>query len=86
MPITSKIEATARQGKEALSQAMGSAMGSNKPDLSKWNTEELLETTVDKNGNPVTDPISFTDGAKLSKGTLYQDEADAYEAANEDFD
>ncbi|KAF5856896.1 hypothetical protein ETB97_006548 [Aspergillus alliaceus] len=86
MPITSKVGEAVRQGQESVQQAMSSATGSNKPDFSKWNTEEMLETTVDKDGNPVTNVDSFTDGAKLAKGQLGQDEADAYEAANEDFD
>ncbi|KAF7593322.1 hypothetical protein BBP40_011702 [Aspergillus hancockii] len=85
MPITSKIGETVRQGEEAVSQALGTSDSQKKPDFSKWNTEEMLETTVDKNGNPVSND-SFTDGKKLMEGTLGQDEADAYEAANEDFD
>ncbi|KAB8257908.1 hypothetical protein BDV32DRAFT_126631 [Aspergillus pseudonomiae] len=84
MPIFSKAQETLRQGQETVQQAMSSATGSNKPDFSKWNTEEMLETTVDKHGNPVPN-LSYTDGAKLSKGILGQDEADAYEAANKDF-
>ncbi|KAK1140708.1 hypothetical protein N8T08_009909 [Aspergillus melleus] len=52
-----------------------------------WNTEELLETTLDKNGNPVPDRYAYTDGERMSsKGPHQQPEADAYEAATEDFD
>ncbi|KAB8077724.1 hypothetical protein BDV29DRAFT_40894 [Aspergillus leporis] len=85
MPITSKVGETVRQGQEAVSQALGSSGSQKQQDFSKWNTEEMLETTVDKDGNPVSNP-SFTDGEKLMQGKLGQDEADAYEAANEDFD
>ncbi|KAE8377353.1 hypothetical protein BDV26DRAFT_293317 [Aspergillus bertholletiae] len=48
MPMTSKMEATLRKGQEAMQQAMSSATGSNKPDFSKWNTEEMLETTLSR--------------------------------------
>ncbi|KAB8200082.1 hypothetical protein P875_00075909 [Aspergillus parasiticus SU-1] len=77
MPIFSKAQ-------ETVQKAMSSATGSNRPDLSKWNTEEMLETTVDEHGNPVPD-ASYTDGDKLSRGILGQDEADAYVAATGTF-
>ncbi|GKZ36553.1 hypothetical protein AbraIFM66950_007706 [Aspergillus brasiliensis] len=52
---------------------------------SNWAPEEFFETTVDEYGNPVTDEWSFTDGAKMSRGVSGQDEADAFEAANDRF-
>lgn len=80
----SKAQDTLRQGQEAAQKAMSSATGSNKPDFSKWNTEEMLETTLDRHGNPVPD-ASYTDYDKLSKGELGHDEADAYVAANKNY-
>ncbi|KAE8410315.1 hypothetical protein BDV36DRAFT_302868 [Aspergillus pseudocaelatus] len=44
----SKAQDTLRQGQEAAQKAVSSATGSNKPDFSKWNTEEMLETTLSK--------------------------------------
>ncbi|EIT79488.1 hypothetical protein AO1008_11796 [Aspergillus oryzae 100-8] len=72
------------KAQETVQKAVSSATGSNKPDLSKWNTEEMLETTVDEHGNPVPD-ASYTDGDKLSRGILGRDEADAYVAATGTF-
>ncbi|RAL03275.1 uncharacterized protein BO80DRAFT_16323 [Aspergillus ibericus CBS 121593] len=53
---------------------------------SNWGPEEWFETTVDENGNPVADQWSFTDGARMKKGVSGQNEADAFEAANNTFD
>lgn len=82
---TSKMESAIRnltgQQQKQDAQQKGSSVN---PD---WNTEEMLETTLDKNGNPVPDRYAFTDGMKMSsKGPHQQPEADAYEAATEDFD
>lgn len=82
---TSKMESAFRnltgQQQKKDAQTKGSSVN---PD---WNTEEMLETTLDKNGNPVPDRYAFTDGVKMSsKGPHQQPEADAYEAATEDFD
>ncbi|PLB44333.1 hypothetical protein P170DRAFT_480097 [Aspergillus steynii IBT 23096] len=82
---TSKIESVFRnmtQGQQGSQQQQGGT--SLNPE---WNTEEILETTLDKNGNPVPDRYAYTDGVKMSsKGPHQQPEADAYEAATEDFD
>ncbi|KAE8355200.1 hypothetical protein BDV28DRAFT_129490 [Aspergillus coremiiformis] len=53
---------------------------------SQWRPEEFFETGIDKNGNPVPDPVAFTDGAKMQRGSQAQDEADLVDAANDDFD
>lgn len=72
------------KAQETVQKAVSSATGSNKPDLSKWNTEEMLETTLDEHGNPVPN-ASYTDYEKLSRGRLGDDEADAYIAATKNF-
>ncbi|KAI9043453.1 uncharacterized protein KD926_003604 [Aspergillus affinis] len=82
---TSKLESMFRNMTQDQqdSQKQDSSSGVNPA----WNTEELLETTLDKDGKPVPDRYAYTDGVKMSsKGPHQQPEADAYEAATEDFD
>ncbi|KKK16016.1 hypothetical protein AOCH_005867 [Aspergillus ochraceoroseus] len=61
---------------------------SSKTDpTANWSIQEMFETTLDKDGNPVPDPVSFIDGAKMSKGERgFKDEGDMVSAANDDFD
>lgn len=75
------------QQQPGAQQQSGAGAGASQSLNPEWNTEEILETTLDKNGNPVPDRYAFTDGVKMSaKGPHQQPEADAYEAATEDFD
>ncbi|OOF93190.1 hypothetical protein ASPCADRAFT_209784 [Aspergillus carbonarius ITEM 5010] len=58
-----------------------------KDPTANWSPEEMFETTVDKDGNPIPDSYSFIDGAKMSQGSKGgRDEGDMYAAANDDFD
>ncbi|KAJ9376809.1 hypothetical protein DTO063F5_8597 [Paecilomyces variotii] len=52
-------------------------------DVTAWPVEELLETGMDINGNPVPDPASYRDGnrARKSKG---EEDVDVYDAMNAD--
>ncbi|PWY76090.1 hypothetical protein BO94DRAFT_208616 [Aspergillus sclerotioniger CBS 115572] len=75
----------ASQRFQDASQSAGERAQAADP-TSNWGPEEMFETTVDQYGNPVTDQWSFTDGAKMKKGVSGQDEADAFEAANNSFD
>lgn len=61
-------------------------------DTTSWGPEELLGTTMDENGNPVPDPVSFShihhDHIKSGKNkkTEDNDDMDLYEAMTADFD
>jgi hypothetical protein len=83
--MQSARETAARFG-ETVQQKMPSTLQpqQGRSKIPDWNTEEKLETTLDKDGNPVPDR-SFTDGEKMMKGSQGPDEADAYEAATADF-
>ncbi|PWY66114.1 hypothetical protein BO70DRAFT_301814 [Aspergillus heteromorphus CBS 117.55] len=66
---------------------MPTTSSTKKDPTENWSPEEMFETTVDKDGNPVPDPISFVDGERMGKGTKGgRDEGDMFEAATEDFD
>ncbi|KAN0084923.1 hypothetical protein V8E54_001390 [Elaphomyces granulatus] len=47
--------------------------------------EQLLKTNMDQEGNPVPDPVQFSDGAKARKMGAQGDEQDMVEAANNSF-
>jgi hypothetical protein len=77
--------ASGSQPQKAASSAKG-ASKSQKDPTAGWTIEEMLETGMDENGNPVPDPISYIDGARMSKGEHGFDEADEVSAALDDFD
>ncbi|PYH43814.1 uncharacterized protein BP01DRAFT_358245, partial [Aspergillus saccharolyticus JOP 1030-1] len=83
---SSKAQTTSR-----MSQNTESKAGSKKEDpTAKWSPEEIFETTMDRDGNPVPDPISYVDGARMGKSAKGgqaegQDEGDMFAAANDDF-
>ncbi|KAL3460335.1 hypothetical protein BJX64DRAFT_263310, partial [Aspergillus heterothallicus] len=73
------------QAKKATSSAK-SASKSQKDSTAGWTIEEMLETGMDKDGNPVPDAVSYIDGARMSKGERgFKDEADEVSAALDDF-
>ncbi|KAL2830069.1 hypothetical protein BDW59DRAFT_141714 [Aspergillus cavernicola] len=58
-----------------------------KDSTTGWSIEEMLETGLDKNGNPVPDAISYIDGARMAKGERgFDDQGDVVSAALDDFD
>ncbi|RAH46415.1 uncharacterized protein BO95DRAFT_361638, partial [Aspergillus brunneoviolaceus CBS 621.78] len=85
---SSKAKTTSRMSQTAQNQAGGS----KKDDpTANWSPEEMFETTMDRDGNPVPDPISYVDGDKMGKASKGgrsegQDEGDMFAAANDDFD
>lgn len=48
-----------------------------------WPVEQLLETTMDNDGNPVPDPVQFSDGVKARRTGVQKDEQDMVEAMND---
>ncbi|KAL4779366.1 hypothetical protein BJX76DRAFT_91545 [Aspergillus varians] len=79
------------QSKQATSkEQMGasSSMSQNpkKDPTAGWSVEEMLETGMDKDGNIISDPYSYIDGARLSKGEHGSQEADEVSASLDDFD
>ncbi|KAL2222190.1 hypothetical protein M432DRAFT_636833 [Thermoascus aurantiacus ATCC 26904] len=48
-----------------------------------WPVEQLLETTMDDAGNPVPDPVSFSDGQRARRRGIQRDEQDMVEAMND---
>ncbi|PYI04584.1 hypothetical protein BO78DRAFT_398879 [Aspergillus sclerotiicarbonarius CBS 121057] len=76
--------AEAARDKVAPSTASGTK---GKDPTANWSPEEMFETTLDKDGNPVPDSYAYIDGAKMTQGSKGgQDEGDLYAAANDDFD
>lgn len=75
----------AKQG-ASKTQPGASTLKSKKDPTSGWSIEEMLETGMDKDGNIVSDPYSYIDGAKLSKGQHGHPEADEVSASLDDFD
>ncbi|KAL2821486.1 hypothetical protein BJX63DRAFT_217915 [Aspergillus granulosus] len=74
------------QPKKAMSGSKGASKSQQDPTAG-WTIEEMLETRMDENGNPVPDAISFIDGARMCKGERgFKDEADEVAAALDDFD
>ncbi|OGM41021.1 hypothetical protein ABOM_010305 [Aspergillus bombycis] len=74
---TSRLQDTSRSAGEAQGEDMTSRM----------TLQELLQTRMDKDGNPVSDPVAFTDGAKMQESSQALDEADLVDAAYyDDFD
>ncbi|OJJ51039.1 hypothetical protein ASPZODRAFT_21543 [Penicilliopsis zonata CBS 506.65] len=55
-------------------------------DINSWSPEQLLSSSMDDQGNPVPDPVTFHDGAKARKGKNPDDEPDLYDAMHDDFD
>ncbi|KAL2851458.1 hypothetical protein BJY01DRAFT_244975 [Aspergillus pseudoustus] len=77
---------TGSQTKKAASSAKG-ASKSQKNSTEGWTIEEMLETSMDKNGNPVPDAVSYIDGPRMCKGERgFKDEADEVSASLDDFD
>ncbi|GAB1203443.1 hypothetical protein APSETT445_002078 [Aspergillus pseudonomiae] len=67
------------------SRSAGEAQGA---DLtSRVTLQEFLQTRMDKDGNPVSNPVAFTDSAKMQSSRDALDEADLVDAAYyDDFD
>ncbi|KAL2865175.1 uncharacterized protein BJX67DRAFT_383166 [Aspergillus lucknowensis] len=85
-PITEQAKKAVSGVQEAAS-SLKPKKDSKKDPTSGWTLEEMLETGMDKNGNPVPDAISYIDGARMSKGERgFKDEADEVSAALDDFD
>ncbi|KAF9884448.1 hypothetical protein FE257_001779 [Aspergillus nanangensis] len=85
MPFASK-DTTSRfsQASSGQQQQNPSTTSSKKSQFpGDWNIEQELETTVDKNGNPVPD-AAFTDGKMMSSGQKGPGEADPYLASTMD--
>ncbi|KAL4920505.1 hypothetical protein BDW62DRAFT_176628, partial [Aspergillus aurantiobrunneus] len=59
---------------------------SQKDPTEGWSVEEMLETGMDKDGKIVSDPYSYIDGARLSKGQHGNQEADDVAASLDDFE
>ncbi|KAI9371820.1 hypothetical protein BJX61DRAFT_543294 [Aspergillus egyptiacus] len=77
------------QTKQAASQAQTGASSSTqwKDPTTGWTLEEMLETGMDENGNPVPDAVSYIDGKRMAKGEKgFDDQGDPVSAANDDFD
>ncbi|GLB05737.1 hypothetical protein AtubIFM57258_001026 [Aspergillus tubingensis] len=71
---------------EAAKEKVAPSTSSKAKDPSaNWTPEEMFETTLDRNGNPVPND-SYIDVEKMRKGRQGPDEGDVFEAANEDFD
>ncbi|KAL2800538.1 hypothetical protein BJX66DRAFT_332107 [Aspergillus keveii] len=86
MQASQNNPASGSQTQKAASSAKG-ASKSQKDPTAGWTIEEMLETGMDKDGNPVPDAISYIDGARMSKGERgFKDEADEVSAALDDFD
>ncbi|PYH49901.1 uncharacterized protein BP01DRAFT_352440 [Aspergillus saccharolyticus JOP 1030-1] len=64
----------------------GSAESRAADPTSNWTPEEMFESTVDQYSDPVPDRYAFTDGARMERGAFGNDEADAFVAANANFD
>ncbi|RAQ45243.1 hypothetical protein AFGD_010589 [Aspergillus flavus] len=71
-----------------LQDTSRSAGESREEDLtSRMTLQEFLQTGMDKTGKPVSDPVAFTDGAKMQQGSRDLDEADVVAATwLDDFD
>lgn len=74
----------ARSAQQKAQEKTGMGGSQHEPDVNKLNPEEYFETTVDKDGHIVDDRYAFTDGDNIGKGR--KDEADAFEAATQDFE
>jgi uncharacterized Fe-S cluster-containing MiaB family protein len=75
------------QAQQGASQAQADSK-SQKDPTAGWSLEEMLETGMDKNGNIVPDPISYIDGARMSRGEhgSKNQEADEVSASLDDFE
>ncbi|GKZ33891.1 hypothetical protein AbraIFM66951_009325 [Aspergillus brasiliensis] len=72
---------------EAAKEKIAPSTSSKAKDPTEnWTPEEMFETTLDRNGNPVPNADSFIDGDKMTQRRQGPDEGDLFEAANEDFD
>jgi hypothetical protein len=50
-------------------------------DAQAWPVEQLLETSMDENGNPAPDPVAYHDGTRARQNKLpKEDEQDIYDA------
>lgn len=50
-------------------------------DAQAWPVEQLLETSMDENGNPVPDPVTYRDGTRARKNKMpKENEQDMYDA------
>ncbi|KKK15603.1 hypothetical protein ARAM_004412 [Aspergillus rambellii] len=80
------MRSSGSQTQNPSSRTQGTKSSKTDP-TANWSIQEMFETTLDKDGNPVPDPVSFIDGAKMSKGERgFKDEGDMVSAANDDFD
>ncbi|GLA84650.1 hypothetical protein AtubIFM56815_008865 [Aspergillus tubingensis] len=71
---------------EAAKEKVAPSTSSKAKDPSaNWTPEEMFETTLDRNGNPVPND-SYIDVENMRKGQKGPDEGDVFAAANEDFD
>ncbi|RAK99510.1 uncharacterized protein BO80DRAFT_426495 [Aspergillus ibericus CBS 121593] len=83
---TNPISRFAETAKEKVAPSTTSSTKAKDP-TENWSPEEMFETTLDKDGNPVPEPYSFIDGERMTRGTKGgNDEGDVYAAANDDFD
>ncbi|PYI20881.1 hypothetical protein BO99DRAFT_442005 [Aspergillus violaceofuscus CBS 115571] len=86
---TRRLRSTTQDQKAAsrLQDASGSTRAHAAADpTSNWTPEEMFESTVNQYSDPIPDQYSFTDGAKMERGAFGNDEADAFEAAHDEFD
>ncbi|TPR07543.1 CorA-like Mg2+ transporter family protein [Aspergillus niger] len=75
-----------RLAEAAKEKVAPSTSSKAKDPTENWTPEEMFETTLDKNGNPVPDAISYIDGPKMTQKRQGPDEGDVFDAANQDFD
>ncbi|KAL4887349.1 hypothetical protein BJY04DRAFT_175692 [Aspergillus karnatakaensis] len=84
---------SSRQPNPMRSQAQGTSRAqagskSRTDPTSGWSLEEMLETGMDKDGNIIPDPVSYIDGARMSRGEhgSKNQEADEVSASLDNFD
>ncbi|PWY65826.1 hypothetical protein BO83DRAFT_410747 [Aspergillus eucalypticola CBS 122712] len=70
---------------EAAKEKVAPSTSKAKDPSANWTPEEMFETTLDRNGNPVPND-SYIDVENMRKGRQGPDEGDVFAAANEDFD
>ncbi|KKA18239.1 hypothetical protein T310_7815 [Rasamsonia emersonii CBS 393.64] len=57
--------------------------GERSSNATAWPVEQLLETTMDDQGRPVPDPVTFSDGTKARRTGVQPDGQDMVAAVNE---
>ncbi|RAK76465.1 uncharacterized protein BO72DRAFT_496966 [Aspergillus fijiensis CBS 313.89] len=87
---TRRLRSTTQDQKAASRLQDASLSGSTRAaaadPTSSWTPEEMFESTANQYSDPIPDRYSFTDGARMERGAYGNDEADAFEAANDEFD